>query len=401
MFVFVRLERVNMSQWSQVGRPRACAGSSQHTVRLTVTRFTWSAGHDTITYDDLLGIDELVLAGAPANNTTLTMPLDGALLELFRSPQIGDAYAITVVNLSSYSFDLVAQTQVLTIGANALSRLWFRVVALVPASVDLYQDLVGLSTFVSPQLGADVPGAHAADIQVLTQQRRAASFQITQLLQQLSGGATVPAINPGRTITFTNNSVSGTPLTLYMTVGNPWATIVPVATLARLGAYVFPIPAIIGWNGNFTVWPTALTTAVGFNPSLGTLVEFGLNQFWSFPGVLQLRDTYDISTVPPGLGSALANGPHSACTQLSISAGYPAQIAAGYSVGVSITPPTNAPAAPDFLPQPVATTCVTLSGSAAQAVTFPNDTAVPKQQTGYAAGNYAVSFVDPMATSLA
>ncbi len=43
-------------------------------VRLTVTRYAYAPGHAYLSYADLLGIDELVLSGSPADGTEVAMP---------------------------------------------------------------------------------------------------------------------------------------------------------------------------------------------------------------------------------------------------------------------------------------------------------------------------------------
>jgi hypothetical protein len=378
-----------------------------HAVRLVVTRYMYDVDANGLTYQDILGIDELVLKGSPANNTPINLPSHTALLQLFVEPQVSDIFSINVVNSSEYSFDLVLMdpSQMVLVGAAATIKLYFEVVNSTPvtgvAEVRMLTHLIGATSGTSTQLGSPVPGQHATDISTLEASISRASmgtaFQLNQLLEGIQAGETIPASNAGRTFTFTNTTAE-TPLNLYMTLIAPIPAPVTLLTKLPVGAvYILAIPKTLGFTGNFSVWPTADISTPGFSPGLGTLLEFGLNQYWNYPGVTQLRDTINQSTVPPGLGTGCKNGPHSACVQTSIAAGYTRVQANGYSVGMSVTFPINAPASPDFLPQPSNTTCAHLHGDCAQSVTYPLQTSVPREQTSYAAGNYEVDFIDPVA----
>lgn len=199
----------------------------------------------------------------------------------------------------------------------------------------------------------------------------------------------------GRTITFTNNS-STEDITIYLTVGAPEAAPPTlIATLPIGDSYEWPIPETVNWSGNFQFWVSGQGPAEG-----STLFEVGLNQLWSgIEPPNPLRDTFDISTVPPGLGDLYANGPRADAVAYSLSQGFTTQQSRGYSVGLLVTPPP----APVNPPRPLVTVPVTaddVTGNCPEAITYPNDTAYPKQQTGYAEGNYTVSIIDPVSIDL-
>jgi hypothetical protein len=157
---------------------------------------------------------------------------------------------------------------------------------------------------------------------------------------------------------------------------------------------VWSIPVIQGWNGNFTAFPTGTPSLAG-----GTIAEFGLNQLWS-GFVPALRDTFDISTVPPGIGTLCNDGPHgfppntNNCVYFSQQSGFGTQQSYGYNIGIQIIPPSTG----SLVSQPVA--CVGVLGNSTNSIGFPNDTAYPKQQTieclSAPAGNYVVNFLDPV-----
>lgn len=196
----------------------------------------------------------------------------------------------------------------------------------------------------------------------------------------------------GRTITFTNNS-SNNAITIYLTVGGSTPSgPTLVSTLTIGGVFVWNIPTTINWSGNFSFWETGSGPAPG-----STLVELGLNQKWK--GIEDLRDTFDISNVPPGLGDLFANGPRADAVAYSASQGFSTQQSRGYSVGIQIIPP----AAPPSPPIPLVTQTVTsnvATGNSAESIGFPNDTAFPKQQTGYAFGDYQINIVDAVSIDI-
>ena len=103
-----------------------------------------------------------------------------------------------------------------------------------------------------------------------------------------------------------------------------------------------------------------------------------------------MRDTFDISNVPPGIGSGVNDGPRSAAVAASQAAGFSVQQSYNYNVGVQIVPPNLG-----VLPTQTVTVTQT-DGDSPDSIGFPNDTAFPKQQTGEAQGNYLVSFLDPV-----
>jgi hypothetical protein len=245
----------------------------------------------------------------------------------------------------------------------------------------------------SPQLAqtSNTVQGHSTDIQSQVKLNAAMANHVSALTNYVASGTPVPTPAPGRTVTFSN--LTSVALDLYVTEGYPTPT--PPTLLATLaattGTYVWNIPEILGWSGNFQVAQSGTQPLPG-----ATLAEFGFNQLW--PGLGCLRDDLDLSTVPPGLGTQLVNGPHSACQQLSFSMGYSLQQSRGYNVGMQIVPPTlpPQPCTPTTLPTQTVT-CVSIDGDSPDSIGFPNDTAFPKQQTGYAQGNYSVNFLNPVA----
>lgn len=217
---------------------------------------------------------------------------------------------------------------------------------------------------------------------------------------------TAPTWNLGRTITFTNTT--STILDVYLTLGIPHATPTFLFTLQASGqpgdsqAWPIPDPTITAnqnWSGNFAAYPTGDPPLAG-----ATLAEFGLNQWWACC-IPPERDTTDLSTVPPGIGNHCANGPHGFpppfpvnpprnnpnCVYYSLASGFGPQQSLGFNIGMSIS---NSASGGSLPTQTV--TCTTSNGDSPQSITFPNDTAFPKQQTGQAVGNYTVTFMDPV-----
>lgn len=233
---------------------------------------------------------------------------------------------------------------------------------------------------------------HGTDIQVVVKDYTALAAQVQELTNTIIGGHTIASAPVGRKITFTNNTASTT-LVLYLTEGYPSPSgPAPIATIAPTASHEWHIPSVNGWNGNFRAFPVGQTLVAG-----STQFEIGVNQFVS--GQTLLRDTFNISTVPPGLGTKAANGPRSYAVSVSLAAGYSQQQAYGYNVGMRVTPPASPPSPPIILPtQQVA--CTSTNGDCGGSVGFPNDTAFPKQQTGYAFGNYLVELLDPVASSV-
>lgn len=203
----------------------------------------------------------------------------------------------------------------------------------------------------------------------------------------------VSASTSGRSITFTNQSSEV--VKLLVTLGAP----VPggpnlLATLTTSGTaatFEWNIPSTQDANYTFNVW--AIPPPRQYTPSYNgyTEIEFGVNQ--TYPDPENLRDTFNISTVPPGIGSMFNDGPRAAAvTYSNTTAGYSLQQSKGYNAGVAIIPPNN----PTLPTQSVS--CSQLDGDCPEAVTFPNDTASPKQQTGLAIGSYTVNILDPVVT---
>ena len=235
------------------------------------------------------------------------------------------------------------------------------------------------------------------DIQQQVKTNNYQSFLINNLYNQVLAGTPPPSIPNGRTILF-QNQTNETTLDIYVTQGYPSAV---AASLVTGGQGVLPgssvswsIPPIQGWSGNFAAYPSG-------NPPLAgsTLAEFGFNQLWS-GFTPPLRDTFDISTVPPGIGTLCNNGPHGPppannnCEFFSRQSGFSTQQSFGYNVGIQIIPPSTG-----SLPSQTVT-CIQSDGNSPESVGFPNDTAFPKQQTieclPAPAGNFTVNFLDPV-----
>lgn len=103
--------------------------------------------------------------------------------------------------------------------------------------------------------------------------------------------------------------------------------------------------------------------------------------------------TFDVLSVTPADGGILTIGDLTEDQSKS------------YNVGYQVTPPAPpdntsgdfpplSPISTGFWP-PVVTTCMDIDGNCPQAITWPNDTVLPKSQTGYSQGNYSVSIIDP------
>jgi hypothetical protein len=223
------------------------------------------------------------------------------------------------------------------------------------------------------------------------------NFLLTNLYTQLALGTPLPSIPTGRSITF-QNMTAATTLDIYLTQGYPSAipaTIITGGVAVPPGSsVVWPVPITQGWNGNFTAFPSGTPSVAG-----ATLAEFGLNQLWS-GFTPPLRDTFDISTVPPGIGTLCNNGPHgfppntNNCVYFSRQSGFSTQQSFGYNVGIQIVPPSTG-----SLPSQIVT-CTGTNGDSPNSIGFPNDTAFPKQQTieclAAPQGNYTVNFLDPV-----
>jgi hypothetical protein len=235
------------------------------------------------------------------------------------------------------------------------------------------------------------------DIQNQVQLNNYQSFLLSNLYNQVAAGTPPPPIPSGRTILF-QNQTAATTLDIYLTQGYPTATsptILPSGAAVAPGSSVtWPIPQVQGWNGNFTAFPSGSPSVAG-----ATIAEFGLNQLWS-GATPPLRDTFDISTVPPGIGTLCNNGPHgfppntNNCVYFSRQSGFSTQQSYGYNIGIQIIPPSTG-----SLPSQNVT-CTGMNGLSPDSIGYPNDTAFPKQQTiqclNPPQGNYTVNFLDPV-----
>lgn len=235
-------------------------------------------------------------------------------------------------------------------------------------------------------------GLQFDDIQQSTALNNHRNFMISNTIAQLSVPLPLPTFPAGRTVTF-NNTTASTTLDVYVTEGYPKATApVIIATIGPAGGTTtWPIPTTAGWNGNFSAFPTGSPAVL----SGATLAEFGFNQLCS-GCVPPLRETFDISTVPPGIGTRCNDGPHGFppntqnCVFFSRQSGFSTQQSFGYNVGIRIVPPAGS------LPS-ATVTCTQTNGDSPDSVGYPNDTAFPKQQTiELVVAGYTVDFLDPV-----
>jgi len=164
------------------------------------------------------------------------------------------------------------------------------------------------------------------------------------ILNLVANKKPLPEMKTGRTITHTNKTHIN--LDLYVTIGglNP-EPLTKIATLAKNGgSHVFHIldyKKAIGYNAsyNFNVLPEG-DKIPKYNAG-PTLAEFGTNQIWA-SSIPDLRDTFDISCVPAGIGNLLCNDGQKCrnkAVDLSKKSGYTQQQAYNYNVGCEITPP--------------------------------------------------------------
>jgi len=278
---------------------------------------------------------------------------------------------------------------------------------------------------------------------------------IVSLINSLSSYGLLQQTAPveGRTVTFVNNS--GSDLDLYLTVGAP----VPsgpdiIETIANGESYEWEIPTTHGWNGNFdtqldgspyvvgrtlfelgvisTVPPTipvpdcnngprdqcvaasyAPITTIGTGYVVATgistttsgagtgleidLISVGSGGTLEYPRVVGETGVggYIISDFGTGyaVGDTITVGGAGTGGVLTIQ--YTQSQAQNYNVGITVVPPNETPVGAPFALPTVTVTCNSLDGDSADSITFPNDTAAPKQQTGYAQGNYTVTFTAP------
>lgn len=241
-----------------------------------------------------------------------------------------------------------------------------------------------------------------------------ANYQ-NQMLRNLTTIANIdsntPPMETGRTITHKNET--SILLDLYITIGgaNPQG-ITLLTTLQPKGqigdSYVFNIldydnstpPNPIGYNAQYNFNVLKSGDPIPQYNAGPTLAEFGTNQIWS-GAIPELRDTFDISCVPAGIGNLLCNNGQTCrdkAVKLSVQSGYTQQQAYNYNVGCQIIPPTGT-SIPSGNLSSVSITNSTAPYSS-QAITYPLDTAIPKQQTGSAmvgiAGNYVVNWTNPI-----
>ncbi len=228
------------------------------------------------------------------------------------------------------------------------------------------------------------------------------NFMIHNLVTELATAMDFATAQGNLTFTGTSrkvnfNNMTSATIDIYVTVGYPNAqapTIIPGGGAVAPNASVpWSIPDTTGWNGNFTAFVTGCPVKSG-----STLAEFGFNQLWSGATPCK-RETFDISTVPPGIGTLCNDGPHGFppntqnCVYFSRQSGFNNQQSFGYNIGMKITPPTSM--SQMLMSQPV--TCIRPDGNCPESIGYPNDTAYPKQQTiDWIDDDYTVDFLGPV-----
>ena len=127
-----------------------------------------------------------------------------------------------------------------------------------------------------------------------------------------------------------------------------------------------------------------------------TFVEFNTNQIYLGLDP-NLRDTFNISCIPAGIGVNNILCDNGQCCrnkalELSREVGYTKQQSYSYNYGVTINPSagTNIPSG-----NLLSVSCLNPKGYPSEAVGYPLDIGLPKQQTGNALTNYEVIFSLP------
>lgn len=211
-----------------------------------------------------------------------------------------------------------------------------------------------------------------------------------------------PEMKTGRIITHLN--LTSQFLDLYVTIGgiSPHGITFLKTLEPLIGTYVYDIKDYdisnnpIGYNLSYNFNVLKSGDPIPEYNAGPTLAEFGVNQIWS-GFVPELRDTFDISCVPAGIGNLLCDDGQicrDIAVNLSLKAGYTQQQSYNYNVGCKIIPPTKT-AIPSGNLQTVSITNPKAPFTS-QVIGFPLDTAIPKQQTGYASGNYNVEWINPI-----
>jgi len=261
---------------------------------------------------------------------------------------------------------------------------------IAPSSINIGSNLKTSSVSKAGFFGAGLADQQEPPTPVINPSLETLNTQLQDLITSLTNyGLLADSEEPppeGRTVTFTNSSDDNA-ITVYITVGAPEASGPTLLTTLEIGdSFVWDIPATKNYSGNFSFWHTGSGPAAG-----SSLFEFGFNQKWK--DIVILRDTFDISNVPPGpLPSYLNNGPRAACVTYSNTIlGYSTQQSRGYSVGLQIaTTGTQTP--PALATQTVLSNVAT--GISTQSVGYPNDTAYPKQQTVNVGLSYVCTIVE-------
>lgn len=231
------------------------------------------------------------------------------------------------------------------------------------------------------------------------------NLNLRSLTTIASSNSNTPQMEKGRKITHINKTSSK--LDLYLTIGGAKPQgIKLIAILEPTGkpgdTHIFDIldydtsGSPIGYNLSYNFNVLEAGKPIPKYNAGPTLAEFGTNQIWA-GFVPDLRDTFDISCVPAGIGNLLCNDGQVCrdnAVKLSVKAGYTQQQAYNYNVGCKIIPPTDTAISSGNL-QTVSLTDPKAPYSS-QAIGYPLDTAVPKQQTSKASGTYTVEWIGPV-----
>lgn len=396
--------------------------------RIALSRFFYTpatgsvAANDTLTYDDLLGIDELVIVGVTEDNTVINMPYQSALLQLFQKQRLDSVlcfqlvnpgeepaalvplYGSIALNLSTLitpatvsSAAVVQLDQSLLIPADSAGVLCLRIMSLDPPDLEMTFQLTGTTgiTRVTAQLAAPVAGQLATNAEEGFAEIAALRSQVTQILRGLNAPF-VPAALTVRAaaVVVTNNTTAG-PISIYWIATGPTPGVTALGSIA-IAATVNLAATAYFQSGYLTAFITADVTAaaaagIPIDPRLGTRTVMNFNG-WAGTATT-LNDVFFISTVPPGLGTQLqlpavlpqvdADIRHAAIA-LSQDGGYTLQQARGMNLGHVLTPPGAGTVASVTL----------LTGDSATVVTFPADIVAPRVQTNNATLSYGLSIVD-------
>jgi hypothetical protein len=361
-----------------------------------ITNFTYVEGQD-LAYNDLVGITQLIISGLlTTENVEIGMPSQSTLLQLFKNPVDNQLLSFYVVNATGFQLSdtpasphsLVlsipatdsAEGSRVNIAGDTTVLITLQILSTVNPWVSMSAALIGETsggingaTPVLNQLGCRVPSQYGVEnsdtllmINTLVESVKAITISLSNNTYNR-----LPAIpNTRSSIKFVNSSTQE--LKIYVNslslVGVTWENGL-VQTVAVGESYEI-IPKIQSFNDgpySFTAFPTSDTLLPGFDYRFGTrfIITFDVVN----PGNV-LCDQYGVHTVPPGLGQTLQDGPHAQCALASSALQFTPIQSSGFNISMKVTPALA-----------TAISTVVLSATSSNAVTFANDTVVPKIQT--------------------